>query len=95
MQIFDIACDCVNVLCQNLFQSTGDKSMGCIFHDPRRQSESRKLYTGTDYSITDPGWHVCTGTLFLQIFMPDGSNLFTASGTAGLLAEKRQTFLHS
>lgn len=36
MQIFDITHDCVDVLCRNLFQSTGNKPVGCIFHDPCR-----------------------------------------------------------
>lgn len=63
-------------------KSAGNQPVGCIFHDPCRKLPSGRLWDRSCSPDSSDGWHVCTGKILLQVLLPYGSSIFSASGAA-------------
>lgn len=81
-EIFGTVADCPSVLFWSIWKSTGNQPVGCIFHDPRRELPSGRIWDRSCSPDSSDGWHVCTGKILLQVLLPHGSSIFSASGAA-------------
>ena len=81
-EIFGTVADCPSVLFWSIWKSAGNQPVGCIFHDPCRKLPSGRLWDRSCSPDSSDGWHVCTGKILLQVLLPHGSSIFSASGAA-------------
>lgn len=81
-EIFGTVADCPSVLFWSIWKSAGNQPVGCIFHDPCRKLPSGRLWDRSCDPAPSDGWHVCTGKILLQVLLPYGSSIFSASGAA-------------
>ena len=81
-EIFGTVADCPFVLFWSIWKSTGNQPVGCIFHDPCGQFPSGRIWDRSCSPDSSDGWHVCTGKILLQVLLPYGSSIFSASGAA-------------
>lgn len=84
-EIFGTVADCPSVLFWSIWKSAGNQPVGCIFHDPCRKLPSGRLWDRSCSPDSSDGWHVCTGKILLQVLLPYGSSIFSASGAAFFL----------
>ena len=89
-EIFGTVADCSFVLCWCIWKSTGNQPVGCIFHDPRRELPSGRIWDRSCDPAPSDGWHVCTGKILLPVLLPHGSSIFPASGTAVFLPSQNE-----
>lgn len=81
---------CADVFCGSVWQDKRNQSMGGVFYASRRKLEAYRISGRCSDSAAAHGGHVRTGTLFLQVFLPDGSSVFPASCAAVLYTCQKQ-----